>query len=140
MFEGAKSYGVLPASDLTRAVKWWKDVFGMDPDMTDEGGAMFQLGGTPVLVYETQFAGTAQNTSFGLFTDDLDRDMAALREKGVTFNEYDLPGLKTENGVVDLDGERGAWFNDSEGNIISIAQPTSVTIDEAKAMLAGRRS
>ena len=122
MFDGAKSYGVLPASDLTRAVKWWKDVFGMDPDMTDESGAMFQLGGTPVLVYETQFAGTAQNTAFGIDTDDFDRDAAALRERGVTFLDYDLPGLKTVDGVADLGGMRTAWFNDSEGNIIALGQ------------------
>ena len=122
MFDGAKSYGVLPASDLSRAVKWWKDVFGMDPDMTDEGGAMFQLGGTPVLVYETQFAGTAKNTAFGIDTDDFDRDAAALRERGVTFLDYDLPGLKTVDGVADLGGMRTAWFNDSEGNIIALGQ------------------
>ena len=140
MFENSIAMAVLPASDLERARRFWNDVFGLAPVRTDTGGDFYVVGGVPLLVYETQFAGTAQNTSFGLFTDDLDRDMAALREKGVTFNEYDLPGLKTENGVVDLDGERGAWFNDSEGNIISIAQPTSVTIDEAKAMLAGGRS
>ena len=122
MFDGAKSYGVLPASDLSRAVKWWKDVFGMDPDMTDEGGAMFLLGGTPVLVYETQFAGTAKNTAFGIDTDDFDRDAAALRERGVTFLDYDLPGLKTVDGVAEISGMRTAWFNDSEGNIIALGQ------------------
>jgi catechol 2,3-dioxygenase-like lactoylglutathione lyase family enzyme len=122
MFDGAKSYGVLPASDLARAVKWWKDVFGKEPDMTDEGGAMFLLGGTPVLVYETQFAGTAQNTAFGIDTDDFDRDAAALRERGITFLDYDLPGLKTVDGVADLGGMRTAWFNDSEGNIIALGQ------------------
>ncbi|WP_307043584.1 VOC family protein [Agromyces ramosus] len=131
---------VLPASDQERARRFWSDVFGLTPLRSDMGGDFYIVGGVPLLVYETQFAGTAQNTSFGLFTDDLDRDMAALREKGVTFNEYDLPGLKTENGVVDMDGERGAWFNDSEGNIISIAQPTSISLDDAKAMLSAQRA
>jgi catechol 2,3-dioxygenase-like lactoylglutathione lyase family enzyme len=140
MFENSVAMAVLPASDLERARRFWTDTFGLTPARTDMGGDIYIVGGVPVLVYETQFAGTAQNTSFGLFTDDLDRDMAALREKGVTFNEYDLPGLKTENGVVDLDGERGAWFNDSEGNIISLAQPTSVNFDEARSMLTGMRS
>ncbi|MDQ0895475.1 catechol 2,3-dioxygenase-like lactoylglutathione lyase family enzyme [Agromyces ramosus] len=140
MFENAIAMAVLPASDQERARRFWSDVFGLTPLRSDMGGDFYIVGGVPLLVYETQFAGTAQNTSFGLFTDDLDRDMAALREKGVTFNEYDLPGLKTENGVVDMDGERGAWFNDSEGNIISIAQPTSISLDDAKAMLSAQRA
>lgn len=140
MFENSIAMAVLPASDLERARRFWSDVFGITPVRSDMGGDFYVVGGVPLLVYETQFAGTAQNTSFGLFTDDLDRDMAALREKGVTFNEYDLPGLKTENGVVDMDGERGAWFDDSEGNIISLAQPTSVSLDDARAMLSAQRA
>jgi catechol 2,3-dioxygenase-like lactoylglutathione lyase family enzyme len=140
MFENSIAMAVLPASDLERARRFWSEVFGLTPARSDTGGDFYVVGGLPLLVYETQFAGTAQNTSFGFFTDDLDRDMAALREKGVTFNEYDLPGLKTENGVVDMDGERGAWFNDSEGNIISIAQPTSLSLDDARAMLASQRA
>ena len=140
MFENSVAMAVLPASDLERARRFWSDVFGLTPVRSDMGGDFYVVGGLPLLVYETQFAGTAQNTSFGLFTDDLDRDMAALRERGVTFNDYDLPGLKTENGVVDMDGERGAWFNDSEGNIISIAQPTSLSLDDARAILSAQRS
>jgi hypothetical protein len=93
-----------------------------------------------VLVYESQFAGTNKATALSIMTDDLDRDMAALRAKGVEFHEYDLPGITTRNGVVDMNGERGAWFDDSEGNIIALAQPTSVTMDEARATLAGPRA
>jgi catechol 2,3-dioxygenase-like lactoylglutathione lyase family enzyme len=140
MFENSIGMAVLPASDLERARRFWSDVFGLTPVRSDMGGDFYVVGGLPLLVYETQFAGTAQNTSFGLFTDDLDGDMAALRERGVTFNDYDLPGLKTENGVVDMDGERGAWFNDSEGNIISIAQPTSLSLDDARAILSAQRA
>ena len=66
--------------------------------------------------------------------------LLSLVTRGVTFNDYDLPGLKTENGVVDMDGERGAWFNDSEGNIISIAQPTSLSLDDARAILSAQRA
>lgn len=141
MFEKLMATAVLPASDIARAKQWWHDVLGHDPVYEDtEGEALFyDLGGMPLMVYRSDYAGTAQNTSLNLVTDDLDRDMTALRAKGVVFHEYDLPGIKTENGVVDMDGERGAWFDDSEGNIIALAQPTSVTMDEARAMLAGMR-
>ena len=139
MFENSIAMATLPASDLGRAKRFWHDAFGLDPVRSDMGGETFVIGGVGVLVYESQFAGTNKATAFSIMTDDLDRDMAALREKGVVFHEYDLPGIKTENGVVDMEGERGAWFDDSEGNIIALAQPTSISMDEARSMLAGMR-
>ena len=63
--------------------------------------------------------------------------MVELRSKGIVFHDYDMPDLKTVDGVVEQEGERGAWFDDSEGNILSIAQPTSVSLDQARQMLAG---
>ncbi len=125
MFDHASFYAVLPASDLARARTFWHDTFGLDPvdDGFDEADAeMYEIGGTRVLVYETQFAGTAQNTALGIDSDDFDRDMADLKAKGVTFNDYDLPGIKTVDGVIELGGMRTAWFNDSEGNIIALGE------------------
>lgn len=139
MFENSLGMAVLAASDMERAQKFWHEVFELDPVRTDEGGATYVIGGIPVLVYESQFAGTAKSTAFTILTDDLDRDMAALRAKGVTFNDYDFgDALKTVDGVADFAGERGAWFDDTEGNIISIAQPAGDTLERARAMMAGR--
>ncbi len=124
MFENASCFAVLPAADLARARSFWHDAFGLDPvdDGFEEGAEMFQIGGTKVLVYETQFAGTAQNTALGIDTDDFDGDMAALKTNGVSFNDYDLPGISTVDGVVTMGGLRTAWFNDSEGNIIALGE------------------
>ncbi|WP_052226488.1 VOC family protein [Microbacterium mangrovi] len=139
MFENLMATAVLPAADIGRAQKWWHDVLGRDPVYTDteSGNVFYEIGGTVVLVYETTFAGTAQNTAFNLVTDDLDRDMTALRTNGVVFHDYDLPGLKTVDGVADLGGERGAWFSDSEGNIIAIGQVSAEMMEMAKKMRAG---
>ncbi|HET6672142.1 MAG TPA: VOC family protein [Agromyces sp.] len=138
MFENAVGMAVLAASDLSRAQTFWHDVFGLDPVVTEEGAATYVIGGVPVLVYESQFAGTAKSTSFSILTDDLDRDMAELRAKGVTFNDYDLGDLTTVDGVADLAGERGAWFDDTEGNIIAIAQPEGDILERARALRASR--
>jgi catechol 2,3-dioxygenase-like lactoylglutathione lyase family enzyme len=140
MFENSIAVATLPASDLERARRFWHDVFGLDPVRSDMGGDNYVIGGIGVLVYESQFAGTNKATAFSIMTDDLDRDMTALRVKGVTFHDYDLPDLKTENGVMDLDGERGAWFDDSEGNIIALAQPTGMTMDEARSLFNALRA
>lgn len=116
--------GVLPASDLARARAFYRDKLGLEPENPEASdNLMYKCGnGTGFLLYETPNAGTAKNTQLGFQSTDLDRDMADLRERGVVFEEYDMPGLKTENGVATMpDGERGAWFLDSEGNILSIA-------------------
>jgi hypothetical protein len=63
--------------------------------------------------------------------DDIEAAVAALRARGVVFHEYDAPGLTTRSGVAEIAGnypskgvgERGAWFTDSEGNLLSLGQP-----------------
>nr|WP_083363274.1 VOC family protein [Microterricola viridarii] len=124
MMDFKRSIGVLPASDLARARAYYKDMLGLEPeeDMDDEGGSLYSVGGSLFMLYQTSFAGTAKNTALTLETGDLDATMADMRGRGVAFEEYDMPGLKTENGVAELGGERSAWFIDSEGNIIAIAQ------------------
>jgi hypothetical protein len=62
---------------------------------------------------------------------DLEATVAALKARGVVFEEYDLPGLRTVHGIAEIAGnypskgvgERGAWFRDSEGNLLGIGQP-----------------
>jgi len=136
MFEKLMATAVLPASDLDRARTWWHDVLGRDPVYEEmEGmGLFYDVGGTIVMVYRTDFAGTAQNTAFNLMTDDLDRDMTALRTHGVVFHDYDLPGLTTVDGVAVLGDERSAWFSDSEGNIFAIGQLSPQMMERAMQM------
>jgi catechol 2,3-dioxygenase-like lactoylglutathione lyase family enzyme len=139
MFDKMMATAVLAASDLDRAKAWWHDVLGRDPVYEEpEGEAVFyDIGGTGVMVYRSDFAGTAKNTVLNLMTDDLDRDMTMLRTHGVMFHDYDMPGLKTVDGVAELGDERSAWFSDSEGNIFAIAQPSPEVMEMAKKMRAG---
>ncbi|REJ04225.1 VOC family protein [Microbacterium bovistercoris] len=139
MFENLMATAVLPATDLDRARRWWHDTLDREPMYVEaeSGNLFYDVGGTVVLVYATSFAGTAQNTAFNLVSDDLDRDVAALRERGVVFHDYDFPGLKTVDGIADLGGERSAWFSDSEDNIIAIGQPSPEMRELADAMRAG---
>lgn len=138
MFDKLMATAVLPAKDIGRATKWWHDVLGRDPVYNDSatGNVFYEVGGTAVLVYETSFAGTAQNTALNLVTDDIDRDAAELRARGVTFHDYDLPGLKTVDGIADLGGLRGAWFSDSEDNIIAIGEPSEDMREMAERLRA----
>ena len=126
MLKDRRSAAMLPASDLDRAVAWYQDKLGMEPSEKGPGGVVYTgADGSKFSVYPSQFAGTNQATAMGWETTSLDDDMRELRERGVTFEEYDLPGMKTENGVVDMEGERGCWFKDSEGNILALFESRS---------------
>ncbi|WP_344375262.1 VOC family protein [Agromyces tropicus] len=128
----------LPAADLARARAFWHDAFGLDPMDSRDGADFYVMAGTTVLVYETEFAGTAKNTALSLLTEHLDHDMTELRTHGVTFHDYDLPGLKTVDGVADLDEMRTAWFDDTEGNIIALSEPASAEmIERVRAIRSG---
>ena len=126
MFKDSNIMAVLPAKDINRAKEFYRDKLGIEPsEILEEGGAMYSCGqGTRFLVYQTENAGTAKNTQMGWETDDLEREMEELRGRGVVFEEYDFPGLKTENGVATTNWGKAAWFLDSEGNIINVAQRT----------------
>ena len=118
-----ETYAVLPAKDLRRARRFYADKLGLEPVEENEGGMMYRTqAGTAFFLYETENAGTAQNTAMCWIATDLDAEMAELRERGITFLDYDFPELKTENGVATMGTERSAWFVDTEGNICCITQ------------------
>jgi catechol 2,3-dioxygenase-like lactoylglutathione lyase family enzyme len=118
-----EAHTVLPAADLKRARKFYHDKLGMDPDEEHDGSMVFHpFPGAVLEIYETQNAGTARNTQMGWVTDDLDGEMSVMRSHGVMFEDYDIPGLKTANGVADMGDMRAAWFRDSEGNFIAVTE------------------
>ena len=93
----------------------------LKPSSESDLGAQYTLGdGTGFLLYPTQFAGKAPNTLMGFESTNVEADVAAMKKKGVKFEEYDMPGLKTVNSIATMGKGKGAWFKDSEGNILSV--------------------
>ncbi len=88
----------------------------------DEAGVWYEFSQRVLLVYPSSFAGSAQSTAAEWVVRDIGAVMAELRSRGVEFEEYDFPGLKTENGLAMIGDSKGAWFKDSEGNILSITE------------------
>jgi catechol 2,3-dioxygenase-like lactoylglutathione lyase family enzyme len=114
---------VLAVDDLDRATTFYRDKLGFtvreDERMPD--GAIVQIGANYLLIYKTDFR-RGENTVASFLVDDVKATVRELRDRGITFEEYDLPGLKTEDGVVSLgDFGQTAWFKDSEGNTIAIS-------------------
>jgi catechol 2,3-dioxygenase-like lactoylglutathione lyase family enzyme len=119
----------LPASDIDRARRFYEEKLGFEPVQDDDGTGNVMYGssdGTRFTVYPSAFAGTNQATAAAWQVDDLGRVVAELRNRGVAFEEYDLPGLETVDGIATApDGGRGAWFKDTEGNILGLVQMPS---------------
>lgn len=125
VFQDKPMHTVLPAADLERAIRWYSDNLGLEPaERNPFAGAYYECGGSRFLIYETPNAGTNMATAAGFDVDNFDEVVEHLRSKGVTFEEVDFGDLgATVDGVIQTpDGSmKGAWFKDSEGNIISLS-------------------
>jgi predicted enzyme related to lactoylglutathione lyase len=116
------AHATLPAADLHRLRDFYEEKLSLTPSQEMPGALIYGSGPSAFQVYETPNAGSATNTALTWVVDDLDAEMRRLRDAGVTFEDYDQPGLTTEGGVAELDGGRAAWFKDSEGNILCLTQ------------------
>jgi catechol 2,3-dioxygenase-like lactoylglutathione lyase family enzyme len=123
MLSNSPIIATLPAEDIDRARAWYEEKLGLKPSREQPDGLMYDCGnGTQFLLYPTSFAGSAKNTLAAWTVDDIEAEMSDLRSRGVVFEEYDFPGLKTVDGVADFEGGKGAWFKDSEGSILALNQ------------------
>ena len=112
---------VLAVDDLERAMTFYRDKLGLEvkPSPDDPSGAVVEVGSSAIYLYTTTFR-RGENTVASIGVADVPGTVRELRDRGVTFEEYDLPGLKTEDGVVTMGGLQSAWFKDSEGNTLAI--------------------
>jgi catechol 2,3-dioxygenase-like lactoylglutathione lyase family enzyme len=119
---------LLAVSDLDSAKRFYEHQLGLVPGEEEEEGVHYPCAqGSGVFVYlSTENAGKSPATLAGWFVDDLDQTMDELASRGVDFERYDQPGLKTdERGVFDAGGFRAAWTKDPDGNTIAFTQVSS---------------
>ena len=122
IWETAIAEATLPAKDLERAKEFYTGRLGLSPTSEDEQGIHFVVGGTRFRLFRSGGSASGSHTQLALMVSDIAAQVKALRERGLTFEQYDYPNLKTVDGVADLGYARAAWFKDSEGNLIGIAQ------------------
>jgi len=121
----------LPARDLDRARKFYSEMLGLEPLEERPGGLRYRSGNHFFVLFQSAGAASGSHTQMAWEVSNIEATVAALRARGVVFEEYDLPGLRTVNGIAEIAGnyrskgigERGSWFKDSEGNLLSIGQP-----------------
>lgn len=121
----------LPVQDLRRARSFYAEKLGLEPIEERPGGLLYRCGRGSFALFQSAGTAAGTHTQMGWEVADIEATVAALRSRGVVFEEYDLPGLKTVNGIAEVAGnypskgrgEKGAWFKDSEGNLLGIGQP-----------------
>jgi len=111
----------IPVRSVEDARGFYEGVLGATPVRVQETEIIYRAGNTLFGTYQTESAGKAEHT-LGTFSgvQDIEATVSELRSSGVTFLDYDLPGLKTVDGIAQFGQEKVAWFKDPDGNILSI--------------------
>ena len=113
----------LAVRDIGRARAFFTDTLGLE-QVDSEGDELIVLksGDSLVNVYRSEYAGTNEATAVTWQVDDIDAEVKSLRNKGVMFEHYDMPGLEREGDVHVGHGMKVAWFKDPDGNILNIVE------------------
>jgi catechol 2,3-dioxygenase-like lactoylglutathione lyase family enzyme len=121
----------LPAQDLDRARRFYAQKLGLVPADERPGGLLYRCATGEFALFESSGTSPGTFTQMAWEVDDIEATVAELRQRGVIFEDVDLPGLTTVDGVAEIAdnypskgarGERAAWFRDSEGNMLGIGQ------------------
>ena len=123
MLQKSPFYAYIPAKDVARARKFYEETLGLKAKEEFAGGVIYEFGrGTACFLYPTPNAGTSRASQAFWQVDDVEREVAELKARGVVFEEYDFPGMEMRNNIVAAGGTKTAWFKDGEGNILAVSQ------------------
>jgi predicted enzyme related to lactoylglutathione lyase len=125
MLENSNVYATIPAKDLERAKSFYADKLDLKPEEERPEGVRYRCGDGGFLLFESSGAASGDHTQLGWDVEDIEATVEELRGRGVVFEEYDMPGFKTVNGIAEVAGLKGAWFRDTEGNLLALGEITS---------------
>lgn len=111
----------LAVTDIDRARGFYIGTLGLkEVDQEGDELIVLQSGDSAVSVYRSDYAGTNKATAVTWAVDDIEAEVETLKQKGVMFEHYDMPGLELEGDVHVGEGMKVAWFKDPDGNILNI--------------------
>ena len=123
MLQNSPFYAYIPAKDVPRARRFYEEKLGFEPKQEAAGGVIYEFGkDTACFLYPPENAGTSRASQAFWQVDDIEREVAELKRRGVQFEEYDMPGMEVRDSIYSGGGARAAWFKDSEGNILAVIQ------------------
>jgi predicted enzyme related to lactoylglutathione lyase len=116
----------IPVVDLDRAKRFYETSLGLRPvpanNDNTSGIAIFECGNGTLMELYQRGPSKADHTVATFEVSDIEEEVNMLRGKGVNFEDYDMPEIKTQNGIATQGSIKAAWFKDSEGNILCIHQ------------------
>ena len=122
MLQDSPMYSYIPAKDVHRARAFYEGKLGFEPKMETAGGVVYEFGGgTACFLYPTPNAGTSRASQAFWQVADIEREVSELKAAGVEFENYDMPGMDSNN-ISTAGGAKAAWFKDTEGNIMALIQ------------------
>ncbi|MEA2506207.1 MAG: hypothetical protein QOH48_825 [Actinomycetota bacterium] len=122
MLADAQTHTTLPVEDLARAKAFYAEKLGLEPVSEESAGNFYETGGTRFLLFPTQGRPSGTHTQMGFAVDNIEATVAALKERGVQFEEYDFPGFDKPTSIAHTGPVQAAWFKDSEGNLLGVVQ------------------
>ncbi len=123
MLKNAPVVPYIPASNVARARKFYEEKVGLVPREEVAGGVVYECGHRSwIFLYPSAGAGTSKASQAFWQVEDIEREVAELKRRGVKLEEYDMPEVNMENGIATGGGAKAAWFKDSEGNIMAVIQ------------------
>ena len=123
MLQKSPMYSYFPAKDVARARKFYEGKLGLKAKEEIADGVVYEFGrGTAAFLYQTPNAGSSKASQAFWQVDDIEKEVAELKKRGIVFEEYDLPEMKGSNSIYTGGGAKAAWFKDSEGNILALIQ------------------
>lgn len=116
----------IPVVDLNRAKRFYETTLGLKPvpenNDTTSGIVIFECGNSTLIELYQRGPSKADHTVATFEVSNIEEEVNMLRGKGVSFEEYNMPEIKTQNGIATQGSVKAAWFKDSEGNILCIHQ------------------
>ena len=127
MLQTSPMYSYIPVKYVARARRFYEEKLGFRPKQIIGGdGVVYEFGkGTAAFLYPTPNAGTSKASQAFWQVDDIEREVAELKKRGVKFEEYDMPDMEKKGSIFTGGGARAAWFKDTEGNILAVIQEDS---------------
>jgi catechol 2,3-dioxygenase-like lactoylglutathione lyase family enzyme len=139
MLQAARIATRLPVRDLDQARAWYSEKLGLDPIEERPGGLLYHGASGAFVLFTSAGAASGESTQMAFEVDDIESAVAEMKRRGVVFEEVDMPGITTVDGIATIAGnypskgvgERGAWFRDCDGNLLGIGQPIRSGATEA---------
>ena len=122
MLNTSDTYTTIPVSDLGRARQFYETTLGLTPVLVTDGGIMYRTGATRFFVYPSAYRASG-HTQMSWIVGDIKAEVAALKAAGIEFVEYDVPGVKTVDGIAQSGpAVWTAYFRDPDGNLLGLTQ------------------